>query len=210
MEKFTIPVMVDSLKSPIATFHTTKIIVTDPTKFLFIGSIPESMYSYVSAESHIITEYKKLTPSGRGHSPLKCINLSMKLTSQRNGERRVIREMERRKANHLKLLRLRRQNQKKRLLLHRRGVRWRRWTRNWRLPPIVTLTMFIQIRSRRSQAKVTVLTKTVRIEEIFLLLLHLMRYQFMTRFHHLLLPQLTLQYRLLLHCVHHLSLHNQF
>ncbi|XP_023766459.1 uncharacterized protein LOC111914989 [Lactuca sativa] len=41
--------MADSLLSSIATFHTTKIIVTDPTKYSFIGSIPEAMLGRISA-----------------------------------------------------------------------------------------------------------------------------------------------------------------
>ncbi|CAH1431384.1 unnamed protein product [Lactuca virosa] len=64
MEKFHIPVMADSLKSSIATFHRTKIIVSDPTKFLFISLIPETMYHCVSGESKLIREYKKLPPTG--------------------------------------------------------------------------------------------------------------------------------------------------
>ena len=43
IENFQIPVMADDLKSSVATFHTVKIIVTYPTKFIYIGSIPESM-----------------------------------------------------------------------------------------------------------------------------------------------------------------------
>lgn len=54
MERYQVPIMADSLLSSIATFHTTKIIVTDPSKYQFIGSIPESMYACVSLESHII------------------------------------------------------------------------------------------------------------------------------------------------------------
>ena len=59
-----VPIMADSLLSSIATFHTTKIIITDPSKYFFIGSIPKSMYAYVSPESKIILEYKKLPSSG--------------------------------------------------------------------------------------------------------------------------------------------------
>ena len=44
IETFQIPVMADALLSFVATFHMTKIIVSDPTKFMFIGSVPESMY----------------------------------------------------------------------------------------------------------------------------------------------------------------------
>lgn len=64
MEQFHIPIMADSLLSSIANFHTTKIIVTDPSKFPFNGSIPESMYACVSRESKVIQEYKKLPSSG--------------------------------------------------------------------------------------------------------------------------------------------------
>ncbi|XP_023747864.1 gibberellin-regulated protein 14-like [Lactuca sativa] len=52
--------MADSLLSSIATFHTTKIIITDPSKFFFIGSIPEAMYACVSEASNVIQEYNKL------------------------------------------------------------------------------------------------------------------------------------------------------
>ncbi|CAI9260298.1 unnamed protein product [Lactuca saligna] len=52
--------MADSLLSSIATFHTTKIIVNDSSKFPFIGSIPETMYRCVFAASILIMEYKKL------------------------------------------------------------------------------------------------------------------------------------------------------
>ena len=68
MEKFQVPVMADSLKSKIAMFHTTKIIVADFTKFSFIGSIPESMYHCVSKASKLISEYTKLP--AMGPSPL--------------------------------------------------------------------------------------------------------------------------------------------
>lgn len=57
--KLSIPVMADSLKSSIATFHTTKIIMTDNSKFAFVGSIPESMYMCVSSASKLTGEYKK-------------------------------------------------------------------------------------------------------------------------------------------------------
>ena len=64
IEKFNVPVMVDALKSLIATFHTTKIIVTDPTKFTFIVSIPESLYMCVTAENKVMDEYRNLPPTG--------------------------------------------------------------------------------------------------------------------------------------------------
>ncbi|KAL7617901.1 hypothetical protein Lser_V15G04020 [Lactuca serriola] len=59
-----VPIMVDSLLSSIATFHTTKIIVVDPSKYLFIRSIPAAMYAYVTKASKVIQEYKKLPSSG--------------------------------------------------------------------------------------------------------------------------------------------------
>ncbi|KAL7591659.1 pollen-specific leucine-rich repeat extensin-like protein 2 [Lactuca sativa] len=56
--------MADSLLSSIATFHTTKIIVTDPTKFSFIGSIPEAMLGRISVSSNILQQYRKRSSSG--------------------------------------------------------------------------------------------------------------------------------------------------
>ena len=51
--------------SEIATFHTTKIIMADPSKFHFIGTIPESMYQCASMANILINEYKKLPAIGR-------------------------------------------------------------------------------------------------------------------------------------------------
>ncbi|XP_052621069.1 pectinesterase inhibitor 10-like [Lactuca sativa] len=56
--------MADSLLSSIATFHTTKIIVTDPTKFSFIGSIPEAMLGRISTSSNILQQYRKRPSAG--------------------------------------------------------------------------------------------------------------------------------------------------
>ena len=64
MEQFQIPVMEDALKSSITAFHTTKITVSDPTKFTFVSSIPESMYRCVTAENNVMADYRKLTPTG--------------------------------------------------------------------------------------------------------------------------------------------------
>ncbi|KAL7613861.1 hypothetical protein Lser_V15G06525 [Lactuca serriola] len=64
MEKFQVPTMADLLLSSIATFHMTKIIVSDPSKFMFIGSGPESMYICVSSEIKLMKEYKRLPPTG--------------------------------------------------------------------------------------------------------------------------------------------------
>ncbi|CAI9295083.1 unnamed protein product [Lactuca saligna] len=56
--------MADSFLSSIATFHTTKVIVTDPTKFPFIGSIPEAMIGRISASSNVLQQYRKCPSSG--------------------------------------------------------------------------------------------------------------------------------------------------
>nr|KAJ0188056.1 hypothetical protein LSAT_V11C900503890 [Lactuca sativa] len=59
MDRLRVPIMADFLLSPIATFHTTKIIVTDPTKFSFIGSIPEAMLSRIPTSSNVLQQYRK-------------------------------------------------------------------------------------------------------------------------------------------------------
>ncbi|KAL7597933.1 hypothetical protein Lser_V15G27207 [Lactuca serriola] len=64
MDKHNIPIVVGSPMSLIGTFHTTKIIVSDASKFPFNGSIPESMYGDVPAESRIINTYKEFRRSG--------------------------------------------------------------------------------------------------------------------------------------------------
>ncbi|KAL7590731.1 hypothetical protein Lser_V15G37323 [Lactuca serriola] len=50
--------------SSIGTIHTTKIIVSDASKFPFNGSIPETMYADVPAYSRIIRTYKEFKKSG--------------------------------------------------------------------------------------------------------------------------------------------------
>ncbi|XP_023741173.1 actin cytoskeleton-regulatory complex protein pan1-like [Lactuca sativa] len=52
----------DALVASIATFHSKKIIISDPTKFPHYGSIPDSMYRCVTAESRVMADYHKLTP----------------------------------------------------------------------------------------------------------------------------------------------------
>ena len=64
MDRFHVSIMTDSMLFSIATFHTTNIIVTHPSKFVFVGSIPESMSTFVPPSSKIIQEYKKLPSSG--------------------------------------------------------------------------------------------------------------------------------------------------
>ncbi|XP_023734159.1 uncharacterized protein LOC111882023 [Lactuca sativa] len=56
--------MADSLLSSIATFHTTKIIITDPTKYYFIGSIPDTMLACVSQARNVLQQYRKIPSSG--------------------------------------------------------------------------------------------------------------------------------------------------
>ncbi|XP_023749557.1 uncharacterized protein PB18E9.04c-like [Lactuca sativa] len=53
--------MKDALVTSIASFHTKKIIISDPIKFDYYGSIPESMYRCVSAKSTVMADYIKLT-----------------------------------------------------------------------------------------------------------------------------------------------------
>ena len=64
MERFHVPIIADSLLSLIATFHTTKFIVTDPSRFPFDRSIPASMYACVPVVSKLFQEYKNLPSSG--------------------------------------------------------------------------------------------------------------------------------------------------
>ncbi|KAL7605519.1 hypothetical protein Lser_V15G17790 [Lactuca serriola] len=64
MDRLHVPIMADSLLSSIATLHTTKIIVTDPTKYSFIRSIPETMLACVSAMSNVLQQYQKIPSSG--------------------------------------------------------------------------------------------------------------------------------------------------
>nr|KAJ0218696.1 hypothetical protein LSAT_V11C300141820 [Lactuca sativa] len=59
MDRNRVPIMADSLLSSIATFHTMKITVTDPTKFSYIGSIPEAMLGCISAASNVLQKYSK-------------------------------------------------------------------------------------------------------------------------------------------------------
>ena len=64
LDKYHVPVVANSPLSSIAVFHTTKIIVTDASKFQFVGSIPESMYACVPQDSRIIKTYKEFHRSG--------------------------------------------------------------------------------------------------------------------------------------------------
>lgn len=54
--------MKDALVASIATFHTKKIVISDPTKFLHYGSIPETMYRGVTAKSKVMADYRQLPP----------------------------------------------------------------------------------------------------------------------------------------------------
>ncbi|XP_023768812.1 uncharacterized protein LOC111917354 [Lactuca sativa] len=63
-DHYKIPIMTDALLSSVATFHTKKIIVTDSNKYSFNDSIPESMYRCVTNQSHVMADYRKLSPIG--------------------------------------------------------------------------------------------------------------------------------------------------
>lgn len=62
-----VPVMKDAMFSLVATFHTKKVIIADPIKFLHVGSIPETMYHCVSMESNVMAAYRKFPPSSPHH-----------------------------------------------------------------------------------------------------------------------------------------------
>ncbi|XP_052619756.1 flocculation protein FLO11-like isoform X1 [Lactuca sativa] len=64
MDKYHVPIVVGAPMSSIGTFHTTNIIVSDASKFPFNGSIPETMYGDVPADSRIIQTYKGFKRSG--------------------------------------------------------------------------------------------------------------------------------------------------
>ncbi|KAL7588162.1 hypothetical protein Lser_V15G40899 [Lactuca serriola] len=77
MDKFDIPTAAGASMSSIGTFHTTKIIVSDASKFSFIGSIPETMYCDVPSDSRLIRTIKEFKATGpRQHTPeiLKSIH----------------------------------------------------------------------------------------------------------------------------------------
>ncbi|KAL7592851.1 hypothetical protein Lser_V15G34533 [Lactuca serriola] len=64
MDKQDVPTPDGASMSSIGTFHTTKIIVSDASKFSFIGSIPETMYGDVPSDSRIIRTIKEFKQSG--------------------------------------------------------------------------------------------------------------------------------------------------
>ncbi|KAL7586307.1 hypothetical protein Lser_V15G38798 [Lactuca serriola] len=63
MDKYHVPIVAGAPMSSIGTFHTTKIIVSDASKFPFNGSIPETMYGDVPTDSRIIRTYKEFKSS---------------------------------------------------------------------------------------------------------------------------------------------------
>ncbi|KAL7582410.1 hypothetical protein Lser_V15G45692 [Lactuca serriola] len=64
MDRFDVPTADGAPMSSVGTFHTKKIIVSDASKFSFIGSIPESMYGSVPSDNSMIKAIKELGPSG--------------------------------------------------------------------------------------------------------------------------------------------------
>nr|KAJ0199947.1 hypothetical protein LSAT_V11C600320930 [Lactuca sativa] len=63
MDHLHVPIMVDYLLSSIANFHTTKIIVIDPTRYSFLGSIHNTKLACVSTTSTVLQKYRKLPSS---------------------------------------------------------------------------------------------------------------------------------------------------
>lgn len=96
IDSLEIPIMKDALLATIATFHTKKVIISDPSKFLHYGMIPETMYRSVSEQSNVLADYRKLPPFGpRVLTPEqqaalyaleKPINLGMKPTKKEEPE----------------------------------------------------------------------------------------------------------------------------
>ncbi|KAL7590743.1 hypothetical protein Lser_V15G39175 [Lactuca serriola] len=77
MDKYNVPTVAGAPMSSIGTFHTKKIIVSDASKFPFNGSIPETMYADVPADSRIIRtykEFKRFGPRDLTHEMLKSIH----------------------------------------------------------------------------------------------------------------------------------------
>ncbi|KAL7590355.1 hypothetical protein Lser_V15G35622 [Lactuca serriola] len=64
MDKYNVSTADGAPMSSIVTFHTKKIIVSDASKFSFIGSIPESMYADVPADSRLIRTIKEFRQTG--------------------------------------------------------------------------------------------------------------------------------------------------
>ena len=54
-----------SIIATIPILYTNNFIVSDPTKFGFIGSLPEAMLNYVPTKNELINEYRKKPTSGR-------------------------------------------------------------------------------------------------------------------------------------------------
>lgn len=54
----------DSVFAAIPIFHTSKFIVSDPTKFDFLVSVPEAMLLNVLTDNLLIKEYRKKPTSG--------------------------------------------------------------------------------------------------------------------------------------------------
>lgn len=81
--------MDDSVMAEIPILHTSNIIVSDPTKFSFIGSFPEAMLLNVPANNLIVNEYLKKAASSVHPMPedlRKAIEEGVKL--KRGGKRK--------------------------------------------------------------------------------------------------------------------------
>lgn len=80
--------MSDALMASIATLHTTGIIVTDPSMFSFIGSIPEAMFRDVPPSSKILEGYRTLQPSGSRPLTVEFQEILAKADKAKKGGRR--------------------------------------------------------------------------------------------------------------------------
>ncbi|KAL7618550.1 hypothetical protein Lser_V15G03731 [Lactuca serriola] len=116
MDKYHVSIVAGAPMSSIGTFHTTKIIVSDASKFPFNGSIPETIYGDVPADSRIIQTYKGFKRSGPRDLTPEMLKSIHDATSLLQEARRLIKGNKWRKG--LKDLLQRRGNQPKLLSLH--------------------------------------------------------------------------------------------
>ena len=61
---FEVPLTDDSIVVSIPILQTLTIMMSDPSKFTFVGSIPKVMFAKVLQDNVIVNEYQKLPPSG--------------------------------------------------------------------------------------------------------------------------------------------------
>lgn len=64
INRLNIPVTDYSIIAAILVFHTSNIILSDSSRFTFIGSIPEAMLRNISVDSEVINAYRRQRASG--------------------------------------------------------------------------------------------------------------------------------------------------